>query len=357
MGTIRLLLALGVVFTHSYGYLFTGGKLSVQIFYMISGYLMSLILINQKTYQNLFKFYLTRLLRLFPIYWFVALLTLIYFLIKYKLGYEEDFFQTYFDVGLLGSCSLIISNIILFGQDWLMFTGVSDGVFHFVTDFRNSDILVYNGLLIPQAWTLGIELTFYAICPFILKKKNIWVTLLIFSILVRIYLIHIGLGTKDPFSYRFFPSELSLFLLGAFSHQFLLPLYNKYSLLENKLIINGITYFIILFIISFSFLPFNRTLLSLLLISIITLSLPIISKYQRISKIDHWISKFSYPVYISHMLIIILMSDIFIYFQIEKNYNYYFLLISTTLIFSYALDVLINEKVEKIRSRIKKLDN
>ena len=50
MGTIRLLLALGVVFTHSYGYLFTGGKLSVQIFYMISGYLMSLILINQKTY-------------------------------------------------------------------------------------------------------------------------------------------------------------------------------------------------------------------------------------------------------------------------------------------------------------------
>ena len=42
MGTIRLLLALAVVFTHSYGYLFTGGKLAVQLFYIISGYLMSI---------------------------------------------------------------------------------------------------------------------------------------------------------------------------------------------------------------------------------------------------------------------------------------------------------------------------
>ena len=230
---------------------------------------------------------------------------------------------------------------------------VNEGVFQFVTDFRESEILVYNGLLVPQAWTLGIELTFYAICPFILKKKNIWISLLILSVLVRIYLLHIGLGNKDPFSYRFFPSELSLFLFGAFSHQYLLSLYNKYSLLENKLIINATTLLIILFIISFSFIPFNRTLLSLILISIMTLSLPIISKFQRSSKLDHWISKFSYPVYISHMLIIYLMSDIFNYFEIVKSYNYYFCVIVGTLFVSYLLDIFISEKVEKIRSKIK----
>jgi len=161
------------------------------------------------------------------------------------------------------------------------------------------------------------------------------------------------LGNKDPFSYRFFPSELSLFLFGAFSHQYLLPLYNKYSLLENKLIINATTLLIILFIISFSFIPFNRSLLSLILISIMTLSLPIISKFQRSSKLDHWISKFSYPVYISHMLIIYLMSDIFNYFEIVKSYNYYFCVIVGTLFVSYLLDVFISDKVEKIRSKIK----
>jgi len=353
MGTIRLLLALAVVFTHSYGYLFTGGKLAVQLFYIISGYLMSLILLNNKTYSNLYKFYSNRLLRLFPVYWGVAILTFVYFLVNYIIGGEDFFFQTYFDVGFLAGFSLFLSNILIIGQDWLMFTGVNEGVFQFVTDFRESEILVYNGLLVPQAWTLGIELTFYAICPFILKKKNIWISLLILSVLVRIYLLHIGLGNKDPFSYRFFPSELSLFLFGAFSHQYLLPLYNKYSLLENKLIINATTYLIILFIISFSFIPFNRTLLSLILISIMTLSLPIISKFQRSSKLDHWISKFSYPVYISHMLIIYLMSDIFNYFEIVKSYNYYFCVIVGTLFVSYLLDIFISEKVEKIRSKIK----
>ena len=353
MGIIRLLLALAVVFTHSYGYLFTGGKLAVQLFYIISGYLMSLILLNNKTYSNLYKFYSNRLLRLFPVYWGVAILTFVYFLVNYIIGGEDFFFQTYFDVGFLAGFSLFLSNILIIGQDWLMFTGVNEGVFQFVTDFRESEILVYNGLLVPQAWTLGIELTFYAICPFILKKKNIWISLLILSVLVRIYLLHIGLGNKDPFSYRFFPSELSLFLFGAFSHQYLLPLYNKHSLLENKLIINATTYLIILFIISFSFIPFNRTLLSLILISIMTLSLPIISKFQRNSKLDHWISKFSYPVYISHMLIIYLMSDIFNYFEIVKSYNYYFCVIVGTLFVSYLLDVFISEKVEKIRSKIK----
>ena len=83
MGTIRLLLALAVVFTHSYGYLFTGGKLAVQLFYIISGYLMSLILLNNKTYSNLYKFYSNRLLRLFPVYWGVAILTFVYFLVNY----------------------------------------------------------------------------------------------------------------------------------------------------------------------------------------------------------------------------------------------------------------------------------
>jgi len=84
-----------------------------------------------------------------------------------------------------------------------------------------------------------------------------------------------------------------------------------------------------------------------------TLSLPIISKFQRSSKLDHWISKFSYPVYISHMLIIYLMSDIFNYFEIVKSYNYYFCVIVGTLFVSYLLDVFISDKVEKIRSKIK----
>ena len=53
MGTIRLLLALAVVLSHSYGYLLVGGRLAVQMFYIISGYLISYILIEAKSYHSI----------------------------------------------------------------------------------------------------------------------------------------------------------------------------------------------------------------------------------------------------------------------------------------------------------------
>ena len=94
MGTVRTLLALAVVFAHCYGFMFTGGMLAVQIFYMISGYLMSLILLNENAYTNLKSFYINRALRLFPIYWIVAatslLLSFYFYFIKHfvlKIGH------------------------------------------------------------------------------------------------------------------------------------------------------------------------------------------------------------------------------------------------------------------------------
>ena len=50
MGTIRLLLALFVVVTHTesfFGFNFTGGQVAVEIFFIISGFYMTMIL-NEK---------------------------------------------------------------------------------------------------------------------------------------------------------------------------------------------------------------------------------------------------------------------------------------------------------------------
>ena len=76
MGSIRTILALAVVFGHAGAYLFTGGMLAVQLFYIVSGYLMSLVILSS-SYSSIKLFYLNRFLRLFPIYWFVALITLV----------------------------------------------------------------------------------------------------------------------------------------------------------------------------------------------------------------------------------------------------------------------------------------
>lgn len=44
MGCIRSFLAVTVLVGHSYGYVFTGAVLAVQIFYVISGFLISFVL-------------------------------------------------------------------------------------------------------------------------------------------------------------------------------------------------------------------------------------------------------------------------------------------------------------------------
>ena len=53
MGSLRTFLALTVVLSHSYGYIFVGGRLAVQLFYIISGFLISYILLEANSYRSL----------------------------------------------------------------------------------------------------------------------------------------------------------------------------------------------------------------------------------------------------------------------------------------------------------------
>ena len=82
MGVIRVLLAISVILGHVgpvLGIDGVGGVIAVKAFYIISGFYMSLIL-NEKYVgqRNSYRLFLSnRLLRLFPIYWTILLLTLL----------------------------------------------------------------------------------------------------------------------------------------------------------------------------------------------------------------------------------------------------------------------------------------
>ncbi|MCF8321913.1 MAG: acyltransferase family protein [Flavobacterium sp.] len=83
MGFLRFILAISVVLAHSssiYGFGLVGGKTAVQAFYIISGFYMTLIL-NEKYIgnNNSYKLFITnRFLRLYPIYWIILLLTVLF---------------------------------------------------------------------------------------------------------------------------------------------------------------------------------------------------------------------------------------------------------------------------------------
>src|SRR5262249_20142393 len=139
--------------------------------------------------------------------------------------HHATFFNVYRNAPPGALALLAFSNLFIFGQDWVMFLGVHAHHLSFVTHFTDSDVFLFEGLTIHQTWTLGVELTFYLVAPFVLPRRKLLLALLAASLALRAVLLYTGLGFDDPWTYRFFPTELALFLSGSLSHQVLLPWY------------------------------------------------------------------------------------------------------------------------------------
>ena len=85
-----------------------------------------------------------------------------------------------------------------------MFPSVSGGHLAFCPNFGQSDPQLWKFLLVPQAWTLGVELSFYALAPFIVRR---WKTLdcpLCCAWIARTAGAVFGL-VYDPWNYQFSP--------------------------------------------------------------------------------------------------------------------------------------------------------
>jgi len=235
MGSIRLLLALSVIASHCglvFGSSFVGGSVAVQSFYIISGFYMTMILNEKYVGRNgSFRLFITnRFIRIFPIYWVVLAASVIFVAgMAWSTGVPAQIFNNYSSIrtNIVPFTYLSLSNVVIFGQDLAFFLGLNpgSGTIYFTSDFWHTHPPLYTFLFIPQAWTLGLELTFYLIAPFILRKgiKTV-VTLIILSFLVRLTLFDCLNLRNDPWNYRFFPSELMFFLLGYICYQMYLRL-------------------------------------------------------------------------------------------------------------------------------------
>ena len=216
MGLPRLLFAISVFLGHvapQFGLTMVGGAVAVQSFFIFSGFYISLVL-NGKYKNSSYKtFIINRVLKIYPVYWIILL---------FSLPWGIPVFTHYLQSGNinLGSViTLVITNLLIFGQDILMFLGLDNasGSLYFTANFRISDPEVWRFLLVPQAWALAIIFYFYLIAPFILKSKKLIISLLLFSLGARLVSYFFGYNI-DPWNYRFFVFELALFLFGAISY-------------------------------------------------------------------------------------------------------------------------------------------
>jgi peptidoglycan/LPS O-acetylase OafA/YrhL len=330
----------------------SAGKPRSNALYVISGFLISYILQNTAAYGNVYNFYLNRFLRIYPMYWVVALLTLMAYLLAFTLGIDQKL-QNFFTLPVAAQLTLMTTNIVLFGQDAIMFLGLRGHALAFYMDFRSSSPQLWTFLLVPQAWSLGVELTFYLFAPFILGNRTLLYACLALSLLARGAAMVSGFGLSDPWSYRFFPFELSLFLLGALAHQILLPRVERLCGIVPRLE-NFAVVALVLIIVAFPLAGESYLLKKSILLLVFVLMLPFLFVFQRRNHWDRTIGELSYPIYICHWLMILVIKYGTKMIHVEQPPPLSTLsVIVLSVIFSAGLNTFVAEPVDRLRKAIR----
>jgi len=334
-GTYRTLLALMVVALHL-GDLSMGGY-AVFGFYVLSGYLMTLIMQTNYGYSahGFFKYAVNRFLRIYPIYWISVIFSVI--LIWY---FGERFVRSY------NAAIYLPTNI----SDW------ARNLFLYLSAIKQPR-------LTPPAWALTVELFYYLVIG-IGASRNKLLTLIWFagSVTYHIVTIILGFGWGEryytisaaslPFStgslifhYRPQLAEFVNRLKGSLYDY--LPYIFFASILGNWLIgdLLGQT--------RGAFFYSNYILCSIMVILLCERkTLPFISK-----RFDGWMGDFSYPIYLFHfqigILVIPLLGLAGIY--VERP-NLLLMVVSIPFIFAFSWVVTwsLERPIELLRTKVKK---
>jgi len=311
VGTVRFLLALCVVVTHAkgssiFGMTLFSGLTAVQCFYVISGFLITMVLNERADYAQLSNFYLSRYLRLWPAYIVVALATLV--LVRRDWLSQLSQLVHGHDIAFLA-----LSNLTLFLQDWMLFLRFDAG--HLVpTDAFGTwpGPQVNSFLLVPQCWSIGVELVFYLIAPFVCRRVSTLVALLGFGLVVRLIVAALHPPALDPWVYRFAPAEMMLFAAGGLAYFCGRAIYASRPLLARRACAVSVALFVVLVFGSGIVTPWvtkfgglSRSLLLLnwpFLLLMILIVAPLFFG-ARSHRLDNALGELSYPMYLCHMLV------------------------------------------------------
>jgi peptidoglycan/LPS O-acetylase OafA/YrhL len=345
MGIIRVLLALSVLLAHSFvfpitGNVLVGGLIAVQCFYMISGFYMALVLTQR--YASRADFYFNRFLRLYPTYWFLLLCSTLAYLVLGK----PTFVSVILNSSILhwdGKILMLFANFFIFGSDAMMFLFPSADGLRFTADFSSHQALLYPFHVMWQAWTLPVEMAFYAIAPFVVKSPPRLISIFILSMIVR-YFIYSHVSSDDPWTYRFFPCEAAFFCAGAIA-------FHAYSVLKEFRGTQeiGLILFLglLIYITNFNRVPvliadtflFPGGLIQFYGFAII--ALPFVFCLSARNRLDRWLGELSYPIYLSHEFVIQGASHL-PHFAHTEVYN----VILNTILISAAINILVQTPIE-----------
>jgi peptidoglycan/LPS O-acetylase OafA/YrhL len=332
-GAYRLILAFMVVFLHLAGWP-AFGEYAVFTFFCLSGYLMTFIMQENYGYSRdgRKKYFVNRLLRIYPLYLTACLLSL---LVIFWLG-ESYTSRLIFNLKYPDSVMGSLSNLFLF-----------------ITDHKNI-------ALVPPAWALTVEILYYLLIGLGISKTKTrtW----IWFVFGAIYTVVINIINVEWWDWGYFnPIAASLpFSVGALLYHYKALLSRCFKRFSSLYVASGLYALVLVnwFVnyklgtgLSYGF--YINSMLNVMLLIILT-NVQIANK--RWVKYDKALGDLSYPIYLMHWTVAVIVMYIFqqLNITLEKRTELFAIVsIPFMLLFGRMMVMLLHKPVEKIRNKIK----
>lgn len=313
LGVLRFILALAVAFTHTVHLAsdrsklnmrflvdpYHIGNMAVVVFFLISGYAMTHSILNNfhGSSEHILKFYEDRFLRIFPTYWFYFLASAVFVLLT-------SYGNPHFDIQKL----LFNSTVVL-----LNFSSY----FGPTMDIAQGYAFPVSAPLIPPAWSLGTELQFYLVIPFLIilvkkRKVRLFMSLFVLSLIWYICTLFtlMPVLAKYEFEYRSLPPVLFIFLSGS---AYYLSKHDEVKTTKDFFRKVLVCTFIVVLICTIlaHFFNTNGTSFSIGLAYLIGIGLVAIATNSKIRfprQVDGFLGNLSYPVFLCHWLTLLFLS-------------------------------------------------
>ncbi|MBJ8444700.1 acyltransferase family protein [Acinetobacter bereziniae] len=328
---LRAIAVLFVILNHLDIIFFAGGFIGVDIFFVISGYLITQNIINEKKIKNDFsykKFYARRVIRLAPAFFSVIFIFSLFFLMMMTIDEINSYLKS-----IIYSLTLS-SNIYyyLLLNDYFSITAKSTPLLHI--------------------WSLSIEEQFYLFWPFIfifiLKfKYNIRILAIFLITLLSLFISHKMVQNNPIAAYYLLPSRIFEFTIGALTVFIPQRKFNTFiSMCIANLALLGL-FFSNYIINKNSIFPSYIALIPCLFSALfIYIAYNIHFKYTFFLE---YLGKISYPMYLWHWPIIVYLSIL----SINLTLYVKIIIILTTIVLSILTYEFIEKKIKKYALIIK----
>lgn len=207
-----------------------------------------------------------------------------------------------------------------------------------------------------MAWSIGIEITFYLLAPMLCKAKSRTIVFIGIALLVGRFAGQFFGLNQDPWTYRFFPFELPLFLIGILLYR--LRTYRRDSF---KISVSKIYPLLITFYVCFKYLTFKFSMNQFWQILVLIILTCIVIMWAEETSNDKKLGDLSYPIYMSHVLVIstysgvigILSGGVPLFEELNNPLLAIPILLVLTILLSFLLLRLV-KPIEKIRDKNRK---